>query len=86
MFMVADGNKRGYRHLLDAFWDEARSYGLPLPTEIPVSAPSFCTARHKITSDLLRHMIHEISSTFFDKSAEESDRRWHGRRGRLRAD
>lgn len=80
MFMVADGNKRGYGHLLDAFWDEARSYGLPLPTEFPVSAPSFCTARHKITSDLLRHLIHEISSTFFDESAEEPERRWHGRR------
>ena len=38
LYMVADGNRRGYRHLLDGFWDEARSYGLELPTDTPVSA------------------------------------------------
>lgn len=76
--MVADGNRRGYRHLLDAFWDEARSHGLDLPTEEPVSAPSFCTARHKITPDLLRHLIHEIASTSLETAFESQ--RWHGRR------
>ena len=49
IYMVADGNRRGYRHLLDGFWDEARSHGLELPTEKPISAASFCTARHKIS-------------------------------------
>ncbi len=76
--MVADGNRRGYEHLLEGFWDEARSYGLELPTQEPVSAASFCTARHKITPDLLRHMLHEIASTSFDSAFEEQ--RWFGRR------
>ncbi len=78
LYMVADGNRRGYPHLLEAFWDEARSYGLELPTEKPVSAASFCTARHKITPDLLRHMLHEIASTSFD--ATFGAQRWFGRR------
>jgi hypothetical protein len=76
--MVADGNRRGYRHLLDAFWDEARSHGLDLPTEEPVSAPSFCAARHKITPDLLRHVIQEIASTSLEPAFEAQ--RWCGRR------
>ena len=78
LYMVADGNRRGYQHLLAGFWDEARSYGLELPTERPVSAASFCTARHKITPDLLRHMLHEIASNTFEKAFESQ--RWHGRR------
>ena len=78
LYMVADGNRRGYRHLLDAFWDEARSFGLKLPTEEPVSAPSFCTARYKITTELLRHMLHELALSFDGASA--SSQRWLGRR------
>jgi hypothetical protein len=76
--MVADGNRRGYRHLIDGFWDEARSYGLSLPTEEPVSAPSFCAARHKLPPDLLRHMLHEIASTSHETTYRSQ--RWHGRR------
>ena len=48
--MVADGNRRGYRHLLDAFWDECASHHVLLPTERPVSAPAFCQARSKLSS------------------------------------
>ena len=73
--MVADSNRRGYQHLLEGFWDEARSYGLQLPTEEPVSAASFCTARHKITPDLLRHMLHEVASSSFDASFGNTTRR-----------
>lgn len=76
--MVADGNRRGYRHLLDGFWDEARSYGLKLPTEEPISAASFCAARHKVTPDLLRSMLHDIASTSFETTFESQ--RWYGRR------
>ena len=78
LYMVADGNRRGYRHLLDSFWDEARSFGLKLPTEEPVSAPSFCTARYKITSALLRNMLHELALKLDGASA--SSPRWLGRR------
>ncbi len=76
--MVADGNRRGYSHLLEGFWDEAQSFGLPLPTEEPVAAASFCTARPKITSELLRHMLHELATNAFEDSTAEH--RWHGRR------
>ena len=78
LYMVADGNRRGYEHLLSGFWDEARSYGLELPTEDPISAASFCTARHKITPELLRHILHEIASTSLDTTFESQ--RWHGKR------
>lgn len=77
--MVADGNRRGYQHLLDGFWDEARSHGLDLPTDEPISAASFCTARHKITPKLLRHMIHEVASSAIETGAFEAQR-WRGRR------
>lgn len=77
--MVADNKRRGYQHLLDGFWDEARSYGLELPTETAVSAASFCTARHKITSELLRHALHEVATTTFATTFGTSGR-WHGRR------
>ena len=79
LYMIADGNRRGYRHLLEGFWDEARAHGLPLPTEEPISAASFCTARHKITSDLLKHVLHQIAATAFGDGAV-CDQRWHGRR------
>lgn len=79
LYMVADGNRRGYQHLLEGFWDEARGYGLPLPSDKPVTAPSFCTARHKITSELLRHLIHEVAEHFFGAGSDASQR-WRGRR------
>jgi len=28
--MVGDANRRGYRHILDAFWDECASHGVLL--------------------------------------------------------
>jgi hypothetical protein len=77
--MVGDGNQRGYRHLLEGFWDEARAHGLPLPTEDPISAASFCAARHKITSDLLKHILHEIAATAFGDGSV-CNQRWHGKR------
>lgn len=79
MYMVADGNRRGYQHMLDGFWDEARSFGLSLPTGTAVSAASFCTARHKITPELLRHALHEIATNTFVTTFGTSHR-WHGRR------
>jgi len=70
--------RRGYRHLLDGFWDEARSHGLKLPTLEPVSAPSFCDARPKITAHLLRHMLRELARSSI--GALSSSQRWLGRR------
>ena len=79
LYMVADANRSGYRHLLDAFWDEARSYGLELPTDKPVSAASFCNARPKITSALLRCMLNDLAATSFDDTFGSSQH-WHGKR------
>ena len=76
--MVADANRRGYRHLLDGFWDEAHSLGLKLPTDEPVSAPAFCEARHKITTALLRHMLRELAQDSIEDLG--SANRWLGRR------
>lgn len=76
--MVADGNCRGYRLLLDAFWDEARSFGLKLPTDEPVSAASFCDARPKITTALLRHMLRVLAEGSIQCLG--SSQRWLGRR------
>ncbi len=79
LYMVADANRRGYQLLLDAFWDEARSQGLTLPTPEPIAAPSFCTARRKVTSELLLPMLHQIAAhSFWD--GRDVARRWKGRR------
>lgn len=77
--MVADGNRRGYQHLLPAFWDEARSHDLELPLEEPISAASFCEARRKITTPLLKRMLHDLGLQAFGKG-KRAPRRWHGKR------
>lgn len=76
--MVGDANRRGYRHILDAFWDECSSHGVPLPTNEPVTAGAFCQARDKISGRLIQHLLREASSKF---NAEFEDcSSWHGRR------
>lgn len=76
--MIADGNRRGYALLLDGFWDEARSHSLPLPTKKSISAPAFCTARRKISPDLLRQLLQLVREEFHKEFDAES--RWQGRR------
>ena len=78
LFMVGDGNRRGYRHLLDAFWDECASHGLTLPAAEPVSAPAFCQARAKISAGLLRDVLHGAASKFAETFADHWT--WRGRR------
>lgn len=78
LFMAGDGRRRGYRHLLDAFWDEAASAGIPMPTESPVSAPAFCQARSKLSPQFVRTLLHEVADRFDSTFAEEA--RWRGRR------
>ena len=78
LFMIGDSNRRGYRHILDAFWDECASHGVSLPSEQPVTAAAFCQARAKLSSDMLRHVLHEASAR-----VERSFRKlslWQGRR------
>jgi Transposase DDE domain len=78
LFMIADAGRRGYRHLLDAFWDEARSFGLKTPTAEPVSAPAITKAREKLAPAFIRSLLHQVADTF---DAEFGvDLRWLGRR------
>ncbi len=74
--MVADGGRRGYTHLLDAFWDEAESQRVPLPTEEPVSAAAFCKARHRLQPELVRRLVHDVSDACDDVHADGT--RWKG--------
>ena len=78
LYMTADGNRRGYSLLLDGFWDEARSHGLPLPTQSSMSAPAFCKARRKITPDLLRQLLHLVRAEHQMEFGSTS--RWRERR------
>jgi len=76
--MAGHGRRCGYRHILDAFWDEAKLVGVPLPTEQPVSAPAFCQARAKLSPEFLRSLLHEVGARF--DGTFEQDARWNGRR------
>jgi len=78
LYLVADGGRRGYAHLLDGFWDEAQEQGVPLPTEKPVSAAAFCKARHKLKPDALRVLLGQSTESF--ESAHGVDHRFKGRR------
>ncbi len=79
MYMVADGNRRGIRHLLPDFWEEARDHGLPLPTEKSVSASAICQARARLNPEVFRQLLYALSA-----SCEATDgsqfKRWRGRR------
>jgi hypothetical protein len=76
--MVADGGRRGYRHLLEAFWDDAKSQAVQLPQETPVSAAAFCNARRKLKSGALRALLQDAVTAFDQQHGAEH--RFHGRR------
>ena len=78
LYMAGHGRRCGYRHILDAFWDEAKLAGVPLPTEEPVSAPAFCQARAKLSAEFLRSLLREVGARF--DARFEQDARWRGRR------
>jgi len=80
LHMVADGNRRGIRHLLPDFWEHAADHGLPLPTDVPVSASAICQARQRLNADVFRDLLYELSYSPADGQATVSDRRWRGRR------
>lgn len=78
LFMVGDANRRGYRHLLDAFWDECAAHSIALPTTEPVTAAALCQARAKISVELLRQVLHGAASRFAE--AFPNLWTWRGRR------
>ncbi|MCP4545096.1 MAG: hypothetical protein GY835_01365, partial [bacterium] len=78
LYLIADGGRRGYRNLLDRFWDEAQTHALPLPTEEPLSAAAFCKARKKLKPEVLQTLLHEVAAAF--DQAQGRRHRFQGRR------
>ena len=78
LYLVADGGRRGYKNLLDAFWDECDTFGMNVPAEQPVSAVAFCKARRKLKAPLLRALIHEAASGFAERHGAALQ--WKGHR------
>ena len=77
--MVAQGDRRGYQHLLDEFWAEAEDQGVPLPSEEPVSAAAFCKARKGLKPELVHELIHRVGDRT-DRTLEDGEGKWQGRR------
>lgn len=75
VYMAADGGRRGYQHVLDAFWDDAGLNQVSLPVDQPVSAAAFCNARKRLCATAVRQLLRDTSDEF--------DRR-HGQRHRIR--
>jgi hypothetical protein len=78
LFMVADGNRRGIRHLLPDFWEQATDHGLALPGDKPVSASAICQARGRLHADLFRDLLYALSSAQPGEVGQAQ--RWRGRR------
>jgi hypothetical protein len=78
LFMASDASRRGYRHLLEEFWDQRSAHGVPLKSDVPVSAAAFCQAREKLPVEYLRHLLHRVADT--TRSAFPNAGTWRGRR------
>ena len=74
MYTAADGGRRGYQHILDAFWHEAKANEVALSVDEPISAAAFCNARKKLGAAAVRQLLRDASDEFD---------RLHGRRHRL---
>ncbi len=80
LYMVADGNRRGIRHLLPDFWEQATEYSLELPRSTPVSASAICQARERLHSDVFRDLLYALHDEGSHELGPARDRLWHGRR------
>lgn len=78
VYMAADGGRRGYQHLLDAFWYEAKANEVPLPVDEPVSAAAFCNARRRLGAGAVRQLLRDASDEF--DRVYGPRHRLHGRR------
>ena len=79
VYMVADGNRRGYRHLLDGFWGRGTQLRVGVANRrADIGGFILYGATYKITPELLRNMLHDIASTSFQTTFESQ--RWCGRR------
>jgi hypothetical protein len=64
VYMAADGGRRGYQHVLDAFWHDAKLNDVPMPVDEPVSAAAFCNARKRLGAAAVRQLLLETSRHF----------------------
>lgn len=78
VYMAADGGRRGYQHVLDAFWEDAKSNRVPLPVDRPVSAAAFCNARKRLTATVVQQLLRDTSDAF--NQVHGPRHRLHGRR------
>jgi len=76
--MVADGGRRGYRHVLEAFWDDAKDLGIVLPQDEPISDAAFCNARRKLKASAVRVLLRDAAEAFDRQHGQRH--RFHGRR------
>ena len=76
--MAANAGRRGYGLLLERFWSEARTAGLDLPTERPVSAAALCQARQKLDAEAVRALVWRAAERFEGDWGERH--RWRGLR------
>lgn len=78
VYMAADGGRRGYQHLLDGFWDEAKANHVPLPVDAPVSGAAFCNARKRLGSAAVRQLLRDAADGL--DRVHGARHRMHGRR------
>ena len=78
LFQTRYGASRGYARMIEAFWGEAKSHGLELPREEPVTAQAFSDARTKLPPDLVRSLLHTAGEGFDEIHGERF--LWRGRR------
>ena len=80
VYMAADSNRRGVRHLLADFWAEAEELGLELPRETPVSATAICNARQRLDANVFRDVLYSLADASADGVAAQGPSTWKGRR------
>lgn len=64
LFLVADAGKRGYALLLDAFRDQACSFGIGVGAAFNCSAAAWCDARRKLDSAFVRGLVHRAADAY----------------------
>lgn len=77
LYMVADAGRRGYKPLLDAFWDECETLGIDLGTSDPVSAEAFCKARKKIPPPMILALLWHAGLEFDRNFGDRYRRKGH---------
>lgn len=80
VYMTADGNRRGIRHLLADFWTDAEELGLELPRPTAVSAPAVCRARQRLDPSVFRDVLRVLAGACPEGVEAKGEATWHGRR------